>query len=167
MSKNRAKKILEWILFLGYIALLVYFMFFAESLGRTGTVSSNHGYRYNLEPLKEIKRFINHVDALGVWPVFLNIGGNILAFVPFGYFLPSLSTHKLKFFQVFLLSFELSIGIELVQLLSKVGSFDVDDLLLNTTGAVLGFIIWSAVHIYADLKIRERTVMIREIKLEE
>ena len=35
MSKNRSKKILEWILFLGYIALLVYFMFFAESLGRT------------------------------------------------------------------------------------------------------------------------------------
>ena len=142
MSKNKSKKILEWILFLGYIALLVYFMFCAESLGRTGTVSSNNGYRYNLRPLKEIKRFIYNVDTLGIWPVFLNIGGNILAFVPFGYFLPSLSTHKLKFFQVFLLTFQLSIGIELIQLLSKVGSFDVDDMILNTSGGIVGYILF-------------------------
>ena len=77
-----------------------------------------------------------------MWPVFLNIGGNILAFVPFGYFLPSLSTHKLKFFQVFLLTFQLSIGIELIQLLSKVGSFDVDDMILNTLGGVVGYILF-------------------------
>jgi glycopeptide antibiotics resistance protein len=142
MSKSRTRKLLEWILFLGYIALLVYFVFFAESLGRTGTVSSSNGYRYNLRPLKEIKRFINNIDTLGIWTVFLNIGGNILAFVPFGYFLPSLSTHRLKFFQVLLLSFALSLSIEMVQLLSKVGSLDVDDLILNTLGGVVGYILF-------------------------
>lgn len=142
MSKGRAVRVLEWLVFWGYIALLVYFMFFAESMGRNGSSAVSSGYRYNLEPLKEIKRFLNNVDTLGIWPVFLNIGGNILAFVPFGYFLPSLSTHRLKFISVTLLAFELSLCIELVQLLSKVGSLDVDDMILNTLGGVAGYILF-------------------------
>lgn len=142
MVKNKTKKVFEWIIFLGYIGLLVYFMFFAESLGRTSVVSSRYGYRYNLEPLKEIKRFMYNIDTLGMWPVFLNIGGNILAFVPFGYFMPSLSVHRLKFLNVLLMTFELSFIIELIQLLSKVGSFDVDDLILNTLGGIMGYILF-------------------------
>lgn len=142
MSKSRTRKFLEWVMFLVYIALLVYFVFFAESLGRTGTVSSASGYRYNLEPLKEIKRFVYNVDVLGAWAVFLNVGGNVIAFIPFGYFLPSLSTHRLKFLSVAMLTVTLSVSIELVQLISKVGSFDVDDMILNTLGGVAGYILF-------------------------
>ena len=39
-----------------------------------------------------------------------------------------------------LYSFELSLLVELLQLVFKVGSFDVDDLLLNTIGGLLGYI---------------------------
>ena len=38
------------------------------------------------------------------------------------------------------LSFDLSLVVEILQLLSKVGSFDVDDLLLNTLGGAIGYI---------------------------
>ena len=39
-----------------------------------------------------------------------------------------------------LYTFGLSLAIELIQLVSKVGSFDVDDLMLNTLGGVLGYL---------------------------
>ena len=33
-------------------------------------------------------------------------------------------------------------GVEIVQLLTKLGSFDIDDLILNMTGALMGFALW-------------------------
>ena len=44
-----------------------------------------------------------------------------------------------------LFSFEFSLLVETIQLVSKVGSFDVDDLLLNTTGGILGFLLYKIV----------------------
>ena len=44
----------------------------------------------------------------------------------------------------------LSLGVEVMQLLTKVGSFDVDDILLNTVGGVIGFLIYMT----GDLKTR-------------
>ena len=39
-------------------------------------------------------------------------------------------------------SFGLSLGVEVFQLLTRVGSFDVDDLLLNTIGGILGYVLF-------------------------
>ena len=41
-----------------------------------------------------------------------------------------------------MLGFLLSLGVETIQLVSKVGCFDVDDLMLNTSGVVLGYLIY-------------------------
>ena len=43
-------------------------------------------------------------------------------------------------FTVVLLSLELSLTVEILQLVAKVGSFDVDDLLLNTLGGLVGYV---------------------------
>jgi glycopeptide antibiotics resistance protein len=133
-------KILEILLFIIYLILLVYFLFFAESMGRT---ISNREYSYNLVPFKEIKRFIKYYKELGMTAVLTNIVGNIVCFIPFGFMLPILSTKIRKLILVGLVSFELSIVIEVAQLIFKVGSFDVDDLLLNTLGGMVGFLIYS------------------------
>ena len=131
------KKTLKWLIFIAYIAALVYFMFFAEILGRTDV---SRTYRYNLVPFKEIKRFVNHFWQLGLTAVLANIAGNVVAFMPFGFCLPLIADHRIKFFGCMLYTFGLSLAIELIQLVSKVGSFDVDDLLLNTIGGIVGFI---------------------------
>ncbi len=44
-------------------------------------------YHYNLELFKEIKRFIKYRHQLGTFAVFSNLIGNILIFMPVGYFL--------------------------------------------------------------------------------
>ena len=144
MKKSKAGVAAEWVAFILYIGLLVYFTIFAESMGRTVPIVSS-SYRYNLVPLKEIKRFLCNTDTLGWKPVILNVVGNVVAFIPFGYFLPRLFKYRIKFIRAALITFDLSLAIEIIQLLTRVGSLDVDDLFLNTIGGVIGYILCAIV----------------------
>lgn len=136
MNKQRVRTVLKYILFLMYIALLVYVVLFAEMFGRT-TISEY--YRYNLVPFREIMRFVTHSRYLGLTVVLLNVLGNVIAFVPLGCWIPILSNSKTGALKVFLFSFAGSLVIELVQLITRVGSCDVDDIILNTIGGMAGF----------------------------
>ncbi len=147
MKKEFNHKAVMKLLFIIYMCVLVYIVFFAEAMGRT----PQDGYVYNLTPLKEIKRFMKYIwdnDALGR-AARLNIFGNIIAFIPFGIYLPYTSESKLGFISTFLYTFSLSLTIELVQLITKVGSCDVDDIILNALGGVIGYILW---YIYTKLR---------------
>ena len=66
----------------------------------------------------------------------LNFAGNVIAFIPFGYLLPKMVKKKPRLFHTVLFSFEFSLLVELTQLISRTGSFDVDDLILNTLAGV-------------------------------
>lgn len=127
------------VLFVLYIVFLVYFLFLAEWYGRTGT---GEDYRYNLELFREIRRFITYREQLGMFAVFANLFGNILIFVPYGFFI-SMAAERRGFFKTLFCSFGLSLCVELVQLVTRVGSFDVDDILLNTIGGILGYILFA------------------------
>lgn len=140
MDVNKKKRrMIAGILFVLYFSVLFYFLFFSEKMGRT---YSEREYHYNLIPFKEILRFWNYRDSLGMQTVLLNIVGNVLAFVPFGTFLPIFSMRCKRFWRTILFSFELSFLVEVLQLVTRVGSFDVDDLLLNTIGGMIGFIVY-------------------------
>lgn len=139
MRKEVRKKlrVLAWIAFGGYMLLLCYFLFFSEIMGRT---YMGRTYHYNLVPFREIGRFLRYAGALGYEAVFLNLAGNILVFVPYGMFLPLLAHRFRRFWYVVLLGFDFSLVVEFIQLISKVGSFDVDDLMLNTIGGAMGYL---------------------------
>lgn len=141
--QSGGRRILCGLLFAAYLAALAYFLFFAESTGRT---CSSRTYQYNLIPLHEIRRFLLYRKQLGTLAVMLNLAGNVLAFVPFGLFLPLLLRQTRSFWHMLLLGAEFSLLIETVQLFSRVGSFDVDDILLNTTGVCLGYVLFLIVH---------------------
>lgn len=136
-EKNHVR--LAWIFFIVYMVFLMYFLFFAEVMGRT---YGERTYTYNLIPFREIKRFIVYRDKLG-WPaVIVNLAGNVIAFIPFGTVLPIIMKKSRHFFRIILYSFEVSLFVEIVQLISKVGCFDVDDLFLNTQGGAVGYLIF-------------------------
>ena len=138
MRKTRALRAFGKVLFLLYVGFLIYFLFLAEWYGRTGV---SEEYRYNLELFREIKRFIIYRDQLGAFAVFANLAGNILTFVPYGFFI-SMASRSRGFFKTLFFSMGLSLCVEITQLFSRVGSFDVDDILLNTVGGVVGYIIF-------------------------
>ena len=125
------------VLFLVYLAGLCYFLFFAENYGR---VTGLEKYRYNLVPFREIERFWKYRRELGIHS-FHNLAGNILGFVPAGFFIPMLWKEKRNFLYTVCMTFQLSLQAEILQLIFRVGSFDVDDLLLNTFGGILGYLL--------------------------
>ena len=128
--KNAKKiiRILSWFIFVVYLVALVYFLFFSEQLGR---VPSDE-YKYSLVPFKEITRYIRYWRAIGSYYVLLNLFGNVLCFVPFGFVLPVISKGQRRFWKILVLSFLTSLFVELIHLVSKVCSFYVYYMLLNT-----------------------------------
>ncbi len=140
MSKVRKKIHFSMVIFfILYILLLSYLLFFSESYGRT--MEERH-YRYNLELFKEIKRFWKYRETLGWKTVLVNLLGNVIAFVPFGFCLPFFSKIGKSFFGSIFLSALFSFLVESVQLVTKVGAFDVDDIFLNALGGFVGFLIY-------------------------
>lgn len=74
------------ILFLVYLLALVYFLFFAEEYGRRNFFELD--YRYNLVPFQEIRRFWIYREKVGFLAAFLNLAGNVIGFLPFGFIVP-------------------------------------------------------------------------------
>lgn len=143
----------SWVLFCIYIAGLAYFLFFSERFGRN---TSTDTYRYNLVLFQEINRFITYREMIGMESFVINIIGNILAFSPFGFILPIISPRNRKFLHVLILSFELSLLIEVLQLVYRVGCFDVDDLFMNTLGGVIGYIVFAISYGYMKRRGKRR-----------
>ena len=144
MTKKEAKRVrtLGKILFILYIIFLVYFLFLSDWYGREGVMDE---YHYNLVLFKEIKRFIQYRHQLGTFAVFSNLFGNIVIFMPFGFLVPILGRKKRNFWFTSLLSFALSLTVECIQLVTRTGCFDVDDIFLNTIGGMLGYLVYALV----------------------
>lgn len=136
MNKVQGTRIFGKILFICYVIFILYFLLVSDWYGREGRLPE---YTYNLELTKEIKRFWNYREALGFFAVFSNLAGNILIFIPLGFTIPMASKYR-SFISACAYSFLLSLLVEVFQLFTRVGSFDVDDLLLNTLGGAIGYI---------------------------
>ena len=138
-ANKKDNKLAMWVCFIAYLLLLGYAVFFSSGFGR----EEHADYRYNLTLFQEIGRYYSFGMRTGSWRLFLwNVVGNVCVFMPFGVLLPMLFKKCQKLISVLILSFELSLVIEIVQLVTRVGSFDVDDLLLNTLGGILGYIVY-------------------------
>lgn len=93
--------------------------------------------RGNFIPFKTI--FIN-IQSLWWWHDLSNLVGNIVVFIPFGMFLVLLFKKKgMSFIGVLALSLSASLFLECLQVVFSLGIFDVDDLILNTSGGLLGY----------------------------
>ena len=148
MDINRKKRNrLYVIVFILYMVFLMYFLFFSDLFGRTVVYED---YRYNLEPFKEIQRFCTTVKEKDYLMFLINIVGNVALFIPFGYLFSTLNEKRkrkrvLSFFLMFFWTLVFCMAVETCQLVSKVGVFDIDDIILNVSGAVLGFVAYTIV----------------------
>jgi glycopeptide antibiotics resistance protein len=86
--------------------------------------------------------YVNKVhDIDGIKNFYENLFGNIIMFIPFGIFLPWL--YKKKFWKVVLIAALSASCIEFIQFLNMFAGYyryvDIDDVILNTSGAVIGY----------------------------
>ena len=68
--------------------------------------------------------------------------GNILAFIPLGFLLPAAFKVMRKWYRSALVSFFIILAIECFQLVTLLGSFDIDDISLNLVGSMIGYVIF-------------------------
>lgn len=98
---------------------------------------------FNLIPFRSIAEYISRAikGTMNVGTSILNVGGNLIAFFPMGCYLPCLfkSFRKPKVFYPIILA--VLIAVESLQFAFKIGIFDIDDIILNFAGAVLGYIL--------------------------
>ena len=95
----------------------------------------------NLQPFSTIRLFSS--KRVSAEYSYKNIGGNIIGFIPLGIFLPLLFSFLGRFARLTITVFLVSLLFETTQLVAGIGVFDVDDLILNTAGGMLGYILYA------------------------
>ena len=152
MSKKKKKKSADStpllrFLFVVYVALLLWLLF-DRTPGWESEVSYADQMRnsMNLVPFHTIGNYWKVVRRMEFtslfWHCVINLGGNIFLFIPIGYFLPRLWPFLRNFFS-FLLACTMSIVlVELLQLVTLLGSLDIDDLILNLFGMLVGYVLF-------------------------
>ena len=152
MSKKKKKKSqdstpLLRFLFVVYVALLLWLLF-DRPIARDPVFDYAQMLRgnMNLVPFHTIGNYWKVVMRWEFTPLFyhcvINLGGNLFLFIPIGYLLPRLWPFLRNFFS-FLLTCTLAITlVELLQLVTLLGSLDIDDLILNLLGMILGYLIF-------------------------
>ncbi len=112
--------------FLCYLIVVI-----GATLGRTGSYQGNA----SIYPFSAYKEAWNNVSKV-LWR---NIILNILMFIPIGFLLPILSSRFKKAWRTFLFGFLFTFGIELIQHYTSRGVFEIDDIIGNTIGTMIGY----------------------------
>ena len=106
----------------------------------------------NIIPFKEIFRY-----EAGTYLFYKNILGNVLLFLPFGFFVGYFIKVK-KVSVMLLLTFIVSLSIETIQL--SIGRvFDVDDVILNVLGGLIGFILYKVLNKVIPDKLKKNWIL--------
>ena len=128
-----------WTVFIIYCFILVYVLFLSRGT-RVGFTYAEYMQRFtNFIPFKTIIEYVQRYSN-GYWRLAtLNLLGNLALFVPMGMALPCLFKKLNRFWKVTLTVLGMVVIIELVQGLLRVGSIDIDDVIFNVVGAMIGY----------------------------
>lgn len=138
-------------LFLLYTFLIIDFTLIDGNFGRN--ISSNIfvadkarvqeylSQKINIAPFKTVKLFINAYknSNLEKHIVLENILGNLFVFMPFAFFVPSIFKGVNSFFKFLGVVVISVLFIEILQIVFLTGSADIDDFILNVTGAAVAY----------------------------
>lgn len=131
--------IITYSLFILYILIAATLLFFSPYRQTAYEMNSMRESPYNLIPFKTIFNYIkasSHINS-SIW--ISNLFGNILAFLPLGFFLPVLFSRMIGFWRTVGAVLVTTSAVEAIQFVTKVGSFDVDDIILNSLGGAIGY----------------------------
>ena len=139
---DATQKKLNTALFLAYCALMLWLLF-----DRSGPVEGVEYWEQirmslNLKPLHTVMRYTRLLDSAKphlVRLAVINLFGNVIMFVPLGYFLPLVFGKLRKLWRTLLATTLVITLVETLQLFTLMGICDIDDLILNVAGAAMGY----------------------------
>lgn len=133
---SRIIKVFLWFVFFSYFLVLVKYLV----LDRLSYMSFA-GRMYNFYPFKSISEYFINREHYNLDILIKNLLGNLLMLVPFGILMPMMFKKYRKSINFFTFILIINLSIEILQITIKLGSFDVDDIILNCTGAMIAYVI--------------------------
>ena len=139
-------------------------LFFIYFLALVNLTLFKYGY---LDIDFDIKFYINYIPFVETIKMFTNefadihialynVIGNILLFIPLGFCIPLFFSNKNKLIKIILYGFTASLTIEVLQIFTPFNTTDIDDIIFNTLGAIIGFAIFNIIYkIFRNTKIEE------------
>lgn len=141
-NKERRLRACAILIFAVYIVMLLRITLFKQvSLYNLFAAIGASERTISIIPFKSVFEMVH--DGVSAARVIENVLGNLAVFMPLGLLLPILTKDKSK--KILLYGFVLSLFIEVMQYILALGSSDIDDLLLNTLGTMVGYAIHKAV----------------------
>ncbi len=149
MSKRARKKSIMKVVFLVYMV----FLFLVVAVKFTGNNLSTVVERWNiissakeagernlnLKPFTTIQPYLKHFDKSYAST---NILANILLFVPVGFLIPIAYPERKRFIKTISVCLVITVFIEIFQYVTCLGFCDIDDIILNMAGSIIGFIVY-------------------------
>ncbi len=134
-----AAKIIFYAIIIVYLALLAHIVLF-KYVSPVDVFSADRTWsrNVNLTPFHTIGLYLQGGNS---WISAMNVLGNIAIFVPLGAYLPMFTRHK-GFFRTTAVVAAISACIEVVQFGLGIGAGDIDDIILNTIGGMVGVAIY-------------------------
>ncbi len=149
MAKGKPNTTPAWrFLFLVYCGVMLWLLF-GRSNGWVAGVPYKELLRQNtnLIPFYTIRSYLHVLRSSNnqylLTHCFINLAGNVLLFIPAGWLLPRLWQPMRNFFRFFALCVGCIFLVEVIQLFTLLGSFDVDDVILNLSGMITGFLLYT------------------------
>ena len=144
-EKNQIRNFWLKILFIIYLLLLITILFLKNEYRMGGfedinTFSNEHFETINIIPFATIIGYISGLlfEDININIVVINLATNLLLFAPMGFFIPILFDKKVKNIKQFgMVMVLITILVEILQFITYSGSTDIDDIILNTTGAII------------------------------
>lgn len=158
-----------WVLFGIYTLIVMYYLLIKRIIVRVydyiiwGSSARNNFFFYpkdsngffdikvwqensNLIPFRNMIYYLNSTENLYLHDIINNTLGNILIFIPLGFFLPIIFRRYNKSSKVVIISIIISLSLEILQFALQLGQFDIDDIILNAIGSMVGFTILKVIY---------------------
>lgn len=142
---NNKEKLLRFCaigLFMAYLVMLIRIVLFKQAaLYNLFAAIGSMDRTISIIPFKSLFDMIN--NNISATRILENVLGNIAIFIPFGLLFPIIQKDKSP--KIMLYGLITSAGIEIIQYVFALGSSDIDDLVFNTSGAIIGYALYKII----------------------
>ena len=145
--KSKPLRFFVLFFFIVYILILLKIILFKYGINLSFFwLRDRASFGINLLPFDTIIRTIKGFGLFNMNTI-INIVGNIIIFSPLGFFLPIIFAKYEKLLSVIVFSFITSLIFEVIQYITDLGAFDIDDIILNILGGWVGFLVYRIIDI--------------------
>lgn len=147
LFKRKKINVIQLVASLVFSAYVVFVLYYTV-LGRY----SQEEYTFQIYIYKSYKYLIEDFGSHSLRQVVMNI----VMLIPFGFLMPIVIKAKRKYLITLLSAFALILFIESMQLIMQCGTFEVDDIINNLLGTVIGVLLYALAHsVYIRVKSKQ------------